>query len=461
MKQGILTLFLVFIIYLSSGNSISILDTNLTPKTENPDDSVSKSKLAINKNTKEGNSWFILPIPGYGSDIGFKYGLVFSLYDFGKPSLYPDFKTNIHLEVSRTTKGITDIISHFYSKEIFNSKFNLLANIYYRNEFAYDFWGFNGSQSKYNPKFQEAGSSVFISEVFNKIERSSLRCNLEFSHPLSPKLKTHIGWNFFNVTINSASAYYSHRDSDIQDQDSSQSLYKNYINWQIIPESDKTGGIVNLFKTGFSFDNRNFESSPTKGQLADVILIFAPGILQSNGNSFLKLSASFHKYINLYRNKIIFASRLMFQSTLLGKTPYYMQSFLFSSRVISTQIEGLGGGKTIRGIDRNRILSDGFLLSNSELRCNVFEFNLFKQSFSLEINPYLDAGITTKQIKYDKSLVPENPFISPTTKDKIHASVGSGFHIIMNKNINIYLDYGFSITKEHYNGIYLGFNYVF
>lgn len=356
--------------------------------------------------------------------------MVFSLYNFSIPTQYPDFKTNIHLEVSRTTKGITDVISHFYSKKVLNTKFNLLANIYYRTEFAYNFWGFNGSQSLYNPKLQKTGSSEFVSEIFNKLDRSLLRCNLEFSHPIFPKLNAHIGWNYFNVKINPASAYFSHRDSDLHDQDSSQSLFKNYINWQIIPESDKSGGLVNLFKAGFSFDNRNFESSPTKGQLVDLIFIYAPGLLQSNGNSFLKLSASFHKYINLYKDKIIFASRLMYQSTLFGKTPFYMQSFLFSTRVVSSLIEGLGGGKTIRGIDRNRVISDGFLLSNSEIRCNVFEFNFLKQSFSLEINPFIDAGISTKLIEYDKTLIPDNPYIIPDTKDQIHASVGSGFQVI-------------------------------
>lgn len=461
MKQGILSVFLIFMVGLSFGNSYSTLDSNLTREYENPEDSITKSKLAIKKNTKEGVDWVILPIPGYGSDIGLKYGLVFSLYNFSKPTQYPDFKTNIHLEVSRTTKGITDIITHFYSKKILHTNFNVLANIYYRNEFAYDFWGFNGSQSVYNRNFQKIGAQDFISEVFNKLDRSLLRTNLDFSYPIFTKLNAHIGWNCFNVKIKPASAYFSHRDSEIQEQDTLQSLFKNYINWQIIPESDKSGGLVNLFKAGLSFDNRNYESSPTKGQLLDLIFIYAPGLLQSNGNSFLKLSASFHKYINLYKDKIIFASRLMYQSTLFGKTPFYMQSFLFSTRVVSSLIEGLGGGKTIRGIDRNRVISDGFLLSNTEIRCNFFEFNFLKQSFSLEIKPFLDAGISTKLIEYDKTLVPDNSYIIPDAKDQIHAAAGSGFHIIMNKNINVYLDYGFSITKEPYKGFYLGFNYVF
>ncbi len=461
MRQHVLVIFFLLLVSLSLGSTISTLDSNRTMDYENPNDSLTKSKLVIQKNTQEGINWLILPVPGYGSDIGFKYGLVFSLYNFSKPTQYPDFKTNIHFEISRTTKGITDIVSHFYTKKILHTPLSLLANIYYRNENAYDFWGFNGSQSKYNIDFQKTGTADFVSEVFNKIERSLLRCNLDFSYPITTMLNAHLGWNYFDVKIKPASAYFSHRDSDIQEQDTSESLFKNYVNWQIIPEYDKNGGFVNLLKTGFSFDDRNCESSPTKGQLADVVLIYAPGIIQSNGKTFLKLSASVHKYINIYKNKIIFASRLMYQSTLKGKTPFYMQSFLFSTRVISSLIEGLGGGKTIRGIDRNRVVSDGFFLSNLELRYSFFDFNLFKQSFSFELNPFFDAGITTKPIKYDKSLVPENPYLFPTQKDKLHASVGSGFHIIMNKNMNVYLDYGFSITKEPYKGMYLGFNYVF
>ncbi len=455
------SLFVVFLALfsLAMGNKCILLDSNVTILEINPIDSAANSKPPIKKNKKEGIDWIILPSLGFGSDIGFKYGAAFLLFDFGKPTIYPDFKSNIHIEVSRTTKGINDVVSHYYKKNILKTKFNLLANVYYRNEFAYDFWGFNGSQSFYNPKIQDPESSDFLSGIFYKIERTMFRSNLEFSYSISKETKVLFGWNMFNVKVNKAEPKKPKNNSNILDTDSS--LYQKYVQWGVIPESDKNGGLTNVFKLGVSFDNRNHEASPSKGILTDLMFICAPAALQSNGKFFLKMSASIHNYVNIYKEKIVLASRLMYQTTLLGTSPFYLESFLFSSRINPHQIEGLGGSKTIRGIDRNRVISDGFLLFNTEIRYKLFNFNLFKQSFCILAVPFIDAGITTKPISFDKTKVPENKYLFYDKKDKIHAAAGMGFHLIVNENINLSLDYGISITEEPYRGLYLGFNYIF
>ncbi|NIT86090.1 MAG: hypothetical protein GWN82_04035, partial [Gemmatimonadetes bacterium] len=54
--------------------------------------------------------------------------------------------------------------------------------------------------------------------------------------------------------------------------------------------------------------------------------------------------------------------------------------------------EGLGGGKTLRGVPRNRYVGRGMLVWNAELRWRVARFRLVGRSFHTVLSAFLDQG---------------------------------------------------------------------
>jgi hypothetical protein len=47
--------------------------------------------------------------------------------------------------------------------------------------------------------------------------------------------------------------------------------------------------------------------------------------------------------------------------------------------------EGLGGGNSLRGVLRNRILSNGFGFANAEFRFKVAKFKIKKEIFTSDL----------------------------------------------------------------------------
>ena len=60
--------------------------------------------------------------------------------------------------------------------------------------------------------------------------------------------------------------------------------------------------------------------------------------------------------------------------------------------------EGLGGSSTLRGVLRNRVIGDGFIMGNVELRWKPIYFKFLKQDCYLGLNAFYDFGMVTKKI---------------------------------------------------------------
>ncbi len=56
---------------------------------------------------KTGWNFGGVPVVAYDRDIGFQYGALVNLYNYGNGSRYPMYDHSIYLEYSRTTKGST------------------------------------------------------------------------------------------------------------------------------------------------------------------------------------------------------------------------------------------------------------------------------------------------------------------------------------------------------------------
>ena len=111
--------------------------------------------------------------------------------------------------------------------------------------------------------------------------------------------------------------------------------------------------------------------------------------------------------------------------------PFYYQGQVIVSELRGALSEGLGGSKTIRGLLRNRVVGDGFLYGNAELRWKMVHFKFINQNFYLGTNYFFDAGMVTSPIEIDVTDL-ENYLEGSAAafykdgKDKLHSTAGLG-----------------------------------
>ncbi|HPB05552.1 MAG TPA: BamA/TamA family outer membrane protein, partial [Prolixibacteraceae bacterium] len=184
-------------------------------------------------------------------------------------------------------------------------------------------------------------------------------------------------------------------------------------------------------------------------------------------SSFLKLNITHRQYFTIIKRDLSFAYQLGYQGTLAGEVPFYYQTQIETSQM-KDQI-GLGGSKTLRGVSRNRVVSDGFVYGNLELRWKPVHFRFINQNFYIGLNAFLDGGQSIQKIDIqDKIKIidfgqeTEADYFNLSGNEKLHLSYGAGLRIVMNENFVISCDYGRAIDpQDGKSGLYIGLNYLF
>lgn len=416
---------------------------------------------------KKGLTLGLLPAVAFDSDLGLKYGGLINLYNFGDGSTYPNYKHSIYLEVARTTKGSGQNQLFFDSGHLFKGKpIRLTADLSFLTEQALDFYGFNGVQSIYHPKFEDKNSNDYISRMFYRHERKMIRSYADFQGNItSKKFRWLAGAAFYNYKIGSVDIQKLNEGKDADDLlPDVPTLYDHYVEWGIIPEKEADGGSLKMLKLGLIYDTRDIEANPSRGVWSEAIIMTAPSFLANNENAFTKLSLVHRQYFTLLKDRLTFVYRLGLQTTISGDAPFYFQPMMISSYSPSTLTEGLGGAKSLRGVLRNRIVGDGFTYGNFEFRYKFIKFNKFNQNIYLALNPFIDAGTIIKEI--DLSELNLKPGITAphfnNTKDVLHFTAGCGFHIALNENFVLAINYGRAFSQfDGKSGLYIGTNWLF
>lgn len=142
-----------------------------------------------------------------------------------------------------------------------------------------------------------------------------------------------------------------------------------------------------------------------------------------------------------------------------------MQPYMINSFSNSSNTDGLGGSKTIRGMMRNRVVGDAFAFGNLEFRWKFLHTVVFNQNIYLGLNAFLDGGQVIKKLDLDLSGVPadinKNEYFL-TEVEKLHTTLGGGLRIVMNENFIVAIDYGQPMDKRDGDGgLYIGLNYLF
>lgn len=419
------------------------------------------------ENIKKGLNFGVLPVIGYSSDLGFQYGIIFNLFGYGDGSYYPDYKYSLYTEISRTTKGGGINQLFFDSKHLIPGNIRVTADLSYLTMLALNFYGFNGYDANYNSHFEDDSQEDYISRMFYRHERKFTRFTMDFQGRLkSKKLLWFAGIGYFDLKVASVDIDKLNKGKDESDiLPDTALLYDKYIDWGILKESEKNGGIIPSLKAGIIYDTRDIEANPNKGIWSEAILFYVPKMLGNKNYSYLKLAITHRQYLTLVKNKLTFAYRLGYQGTIAGTVPFYMQPYMISSFAKFTTTDGLGGAKTIRGIFLNRIVGDGLAFSNFEFRWKFLKTVLWKQNIYLAFNAFADGGMVVNKIKIDESLdispdLTSDYFVKDA--EKYHWAVGAGFRIALNENFIVAADVGKALKKQDGNlGIYIGIGYLF
>ena len=419
-----------------------------------------------------------IPIPtiSFDQDVGFQYGIALDLFDYGKPGIYPLYKHKFYFEWSRTTKG-SGINRIYYDSEYLIPKVRLTADLSYLTEQTLQFFGFNGYDAVYNAAWEDEDNPEYISRAFYRHDRKTFRVLANFQGNLlrtSDKLKWIAGITFFDTKVGPVDIDRLNKGKD-EDKKLPEvdGLYDKYVDWDVIKEEEKDGNMTTYLKAGIIYDSRDFQFFPAKGIWSEVTFSYAPGFLGDKNFEYSKLTLVHRQYLSLGSNDVVFAYRLGYQTTLSGNVPFHIQPHIVPTFMTAATSQGLGGAKSLRGIMRNRVVGDGIVLGNVEVRWKFLKTKLGKSDLYLGTNAFFDAGRVVKEIEvdYDYLRGADSPIITagenfedyfaPGT-ESYHPSTGVGLKIGYNENQIISVDYGFALDKrDGKSGLYIRFYWLF
>jgi len=418
-------------------------------------------KAQKKEKTKKGFSFGALPAIAYDSDLGFKYGALANFYDYGNGTIYPFYKHSLYVEWSHTTKG-SDLKQLKYDSEYLIPGIRVTGDIRLENEQAMDFFGFNGYNTLYNSDYTEKSNP---DRMFYKMDRETARFRANFQGKIiDRKLRWFAGLAHYNVAIDTVniSKLNKGKDSDKLLNDVF-GLYESFVSQGVIPADQAKGGSATIVSAGIVADTRDNEPNANRGIWSEALLLASPGFLW-NDNPFYKIVLTHRQYFTIFPERLTFAYRLNYQSS-LGKSamPWYMMNYTYST---FDDREGLGGAKSLRGILRNRVVGEGFVFGNFEFRWKFAKFEVLNQNIYCALSPFVDLAVITKPYKpFENFEIPAGFY---GTRDGLHMSYGAGLHVALNQNFVLAIDYGRAASNgkvanknDGKSGLYIGLDFLF
>ncbi len=424
------------------------------------------TKKKAKEKAKSGFNFGMLPVLAYDTDIGLKYGGLVNLYHYGDGTVYPDYKHSIYFEWSRTTKG-SGINQLLYDSEYLIPNIRISAEASYFTEQTLDFYGFNGYKSLYHSGFEDdsEGNADYISRVYYRQDRKLLKLRADFQGNFPLKNTNWVaGLVHNNIELDTVDIEKLNKNKEEEDllPPVEGGLFGEYIRWGLIPDDQKNGGTSNFIKLGIRYDTRDNEPNPMKGIWSEVLLIWAPSFLGNKDYAFSKLAITHRQYFTLIDPTLSLACRLGYQMKLGGEIPFYMLPFIFNAGRSLTR-DGLGGAKTLRGVQRNRVVGNDMAYANFELRWKFLRAIVLNQNIYFALVAFTDMGMVTKEYEVNISNVPAGfMHYFPDTKESLHASYGAGLYFALNQNFVVAASYGVAAKKEDgESGFYLNLNFLY
>jgi outer membrane protein assembly factor BamA len=415
-----------------------------------------------------------LPAVTYDSDLGFQYGVLFEFFNYGDPSVYPEFYDHTYTEVSRYTKG-SGIYRLMYESNHLIPGVELISDLSYLPDLANPFYGFNGYESIYNKDWMDDEANGYKTSMFYRHQRDQFRFKNDFVGKLSgDHLKWSAGFAFQDFKISSVNIdklNKGRKDNKLPQVTEEPGLFELYRDsLGLISANEANGGWVNTIKAGLVWDSRDNRPNPMKGIWTETGIEIAPKFL-GNDWGFSKFYITHRQYFTLVENNLSLVYRVQYQTTLSGEVPFFYQSQVLTYRLTGYQSEGLGGSGTMRGVLKNRVVGDAFVLGNVELRWKPVHFTLFNKESYLGLNLFYDIGRVTKSISLPGNLLftfdnnmseyTFSDFFNPG-EEKFHHCAGISIMPVWGQNFVVAIDIGKSFNSQDGNiGFSFGLNYLF
>lgn len=411
---------------------------------------------------KQGWNFGPLPVVGFDSDLGFQYGACVDIFNFGNGSRYPRYNYKFNVEVSRYTKGSG--VFRFYADMPYLIKdTKLFFDLTYNYSKKFEFFGFNGYEaSLFDPNLDAHVGVEDYKSGYHFIKRNTLRFvgSMQRNFFNVPNLNWVAGLAYYNVKTDSL---------NLPGYEGQQTLYTNYVNAGIIKDNEKNGGNIAQLRLGLNYDSRDHNSDPSRGIYAEYTLTGSSDFIDGNGYNSLIQTFMWRHYVPVYKDKLTFAYRLGVQHKIAGNTPWYMINNINTPFFQKMYTEGLGGVVTMRGVNRNGVLGDGFMLGNAELRWHFLDFQFINQNWQLVLAPFFDAGMVIQPFREEEMMAAETTTTEPYhiyysgEKESLHMSAGTGIKLIMNRNMILGVDVGRALDQRDGQKFktFVGFNYIF
>ena len=418
---------------------------------------------------KTGLNFGPLPAVSYSSDLGFQYGALLDIYQYGDGSFYPDYKWKINVETSWYTKGNSVYHVFFDSKHLIPG-LRVSADLTYLGNKTTNFYGYNGAAALFIPELNKIvdGQGLYM------MRRDDFRFEFTTQGQFGD---SHWGW-VAGLAFNSYKT--GHAVNKSLNAAVDLSLYDIYLKHDIIPAAEANGGNHLDIKLGVVFDTRDHENNPTRGTNLEAFFFGSPDFLNGKRdyrNDYLKLAVHFRQFFPL-ADRLVFAGHLAFQGLIAGNAPFYSLQTIHPINRKNIITDGLGSISSVRGTVVNRLQGNSYAWANFELRWSFAKFRWINQNWAIALNPFFDMGMIVAPYRLEqmKSLLQDDTRVATVGNkvytvadlytqqaEKLHMSAGAGLHIIMNQNFNIACELGkcFSQSDGTGLGMRIGLNYLF
>ena len=375
-------------------------------------ENVTADTLNVKKDiVKKGFNFGPLPAVAFDADKGLQLGALVNIFDFGDGSEYPNTRQKLYLEASFFTKGSQLFVINYDNKFLIPGiRWAATANL--TNDKAMDFYGFNGYVAHYDYNKIAAGKNNendFIYSPKYRFNRLNFNFKTDFTGNIwNNKLFWEAGYHFNYV--NAGYKKNNHalnldkinkgKEENKKFPEAEPTVFDLYRQWGIISDDEAWGGISSALRFGLLYDTRDKENAPSKGIWAEAHATLAPSWLGTS-HPYYRYSATFRHYVPIVSNDILtFAYRLNYEGAFGNSTPYYMLPFI-TTMGSTYDREGMGGYRTVRGMQRNRVQGLDMASYNIELRWRFVRFALWKQNIAFGLNVFSDGAMVTRN--YDMS----------------------------------------------------------
>jgi len=200
-------------------------------------------------------------------------------------------------------------------------------------------------------------------------------------------------------------------------------------------------GRLNYARLGLVWDTRDREIGPTRGVWAE-LLVQDVSPRYGATSAFRRLTGTARAYVPLHR-RLTLAERLIVQQV-NGGVPVFDLSTIQSSY---KQQEGVGGNNTVRGVLKNRFVGNRIIVTNSELRWRVRDFQFRHRTAFLMASGFVDAG----RVWNDDSWIDD-------LTQHYRTGYGAGLRVGLGPSFVVAVDVGHSSEATQ---LYIGLGYPF